>query len=648
MKVYFTEQGLKVKLSSKWISEGGEGLIYKLEPTSEIPGPAHLLATIYRPGKAVSEQKLLALKNIFKDKDVTGIACPKELLYDKKKQCVGFLMPNYIGDCLYDIVFSPTTLRELEWSRIELAELADKILDRFVALHSNGVLMADVNHFNILILKNTRTPVFVDVDSYQVNDKFPCMVRTLEYASPRILDMNTDEGVYRNEEDEYYAIAVLLFMIFLVGKNPYARNGVGSLEKNLRSRDFVFPNGYDDNTNMPKGPWQRIWYNLSYDLRNAFYSAFSEDRYLTPVEWKGIIHEYMNGLRDGSYPKVVFPKDNIQSLQKSILKLPTLPFSSEEEDLRKFDNVLDISADPLTEFLEFGTTSIRGFRNENYRSHTLPIPYLNCVKNDCEMDLQMLEKALTNISLAEWLSDDPPVTHLHAFGGALWRNLTNRKAVVEKIRETTGINLGIMTLDEEAAVLIDACQEYSDQSELTVAVDISGVSMFVASKEGDDLSCWEYGDLGSKILSNWMFATSHIDTRLLTKLDDHDQSVAAKLIDMRLAGSCTRLFGFGIIRELAAKRNRQPGQLQTFTLSQLRYQRDELTRELVTNRTNVMVLYEDLDYDFKGRLARKLELRLTLSVYISLMENLHVDELVILPFNAGRAYVNYYSKIQQK
>lgn len=644
-----TRKGDRVELYDRPVSEGGEGFIYKLKPSSSSFRPAQLLAKLYRDKTVCNENKLLVLRNIFSAGRVKGIAYPKELLYDDDDNCIGFLMLNYSGDSLHQTVFNIDYLRRLSWSRVELARLAINILDRFIALHSCDVMMADVNPFNIMVLKGTQDPVFVDVDSYQVGDRFPCYVSRLEYISPRLNDSDHSNDMFRVIEDEYYAIAVLLFNIFLVGKHPYSRSGAGSIERNLRNRDFVFPEGYDDRDKMPKGPWQRIWYNLPYNLRKAFYQTFRLGEYSSPSQWKEIIEEYHNDLIAGKYPRVILPKNDLRSIKNSIQKLDPRPFAADEEPgLRRFDTALADGQDAQTVFLEMGTNSIRAFStNPKARGFALT-NHFKYISNDGKMDVEKLEICLKE-PIGEWLANvreiEPPVTHLHAFGGAMWRNLCNRNEVMERIQQRTGITFGVLTAEEESVVLVEAAKEYDDGNGCFSVVDVSGVSLLVATRESDgSLNYWEFGDLGSKILSNCMFATSHIETRLATKLQEHDAYISSKIGSSKVSGSCRRLFGYGIIREICSGSPKDRHTHHIYTKEQLEAECKRLTNDLLSNRTMVSVLNEDLNDDFNGRLERKLDLRLSLSVYISLMEKLNVEELVVMPFNAGKAYMYYNNK----
>ncbi|MBR6805115.1 MAG: hypothetical protein IKM47_01140 [Bacteroidaceae bacterium] len=656
--LFYTKDRKKIILSHEEFGKGGEGTVYALERRSEYEGSANYVAKIYDCGKvAYDERKLEWLRGILSESKC--IAYPRELLYDDKGNCVGFLMPKYTGDTLYMTVFIPKVVKESGWTRLELALLSIRILERFISLHENGILMADVNPNNIVVSKDF-VPYLIDVDSYQVGiPEHPlfvptctCPVCTREFLSPRLVNSPDLSNCYRTMEDEYYAIAVLLFKIFLVGKNPYARNGVGSLEANMMNMDFVFPEGYDDATNMPRGPWQRIWYNLPSDMRAAFYKAFKKREYTSPKEWIKIIEAYRDGIKDGSYPRVIFPSDNVKTLKK-FLELPPRGLDENASDysgLRNFDNdVWTEGKESDCAFIEFGTNTLRGFEQ---RGNDLPgrfvikTSHFECVKHDGEMDLEKLSEKLDSSceSLMHWRKFikgiNPKVKHLHAFGGALLRNLKNRSNVIDVIKEKTGISFGVLSPEEEARALVESGRKYKSKSTNMLIVDVNGVSMFMAhydaKAESENVKYWEIGNYGSKVLCNRLFAASHVDTMTRTKFEEHDKSIADGLFNICIGHSNMTLVGMGIICELIPNIRKRP---LNKTLEELKNEREKLTDLFISSRKHMVA---DLKNDNDEAMMRKLELRLSLSVYISLMEKFGMASMTILPFGLGESYINYY------
>lgn len=656
--IVFTEDKKKIVLASKPFGEGGEGAVYKLDTSSEIEKCDNLAAKIYFPGYG-NMAKVSFLRSIFTN-NIKGISYPKELLFDNKNQFVGFLMPLFEGRSLYETVFIPKLVKMSGWDRIDLAELAIRILERFKAIHFFGVLMADINPFNILINKETLNPIFIDVDSYQTI-KHSCTVCTQEFLSPRLTDVEKGKGICRRElEDEYYAITVLLFKIFLVGKNPYARNGTGSLQANLHSKDFVFPEGYDYTNNIPHGPWQRIWYNLPYMMRSAFYKAFRDAIYLKPEEWIKIIKKYKEGILEGLYPRVIFPEGNNKELKKAILELDSQTVDKDDVSLRTFDNLLiDESQIKIHNyaFVEFGTNSIKCFETRGNTNSGLVIietRHFECVDENGFMNLQMLENKLEQkiLEWQNWLNYisnfKPIITHIHAFGGRLLRNLKNRKEVIALLRNKLKISFGIYHAEEEVEMLLSSCSKYKLKYTSMIVVDVNGAGMVVAYQKGNEDYRWfrPYGEMGSKLLSNWFFATSHEDTRLTTKLRDHDLIVESQTKDIHIKYNNCIMFGSGIIRELYKFKTNEHNikRFEIYTIQELKDLRDLLTYDLSCNRQYVKDIYYELKFMDKSQVVRKLELRLCLSIYISLMENSRLKKIKIMPMGTAEAHINNFNK----
>ena len=650
MKLY-TENNSEIILCQQHIGKGGEGLIYKLDASSKFVGKQNHVAKIYLNNgtQHCNKEKLQCLRDMFVNSNVKGISYPKELLYDSSGNCVGFLMTEYAGNSLHQMTFIPKIVKESHWSRIELATLSINLLKKFVTLHNMGILMADVNPFNILI-PNNLLPIFIDVDSYQIGEKYPCTVCTREYLSPRIIDTKDFSNKFREIEDEYYAITVLLFKIFLVGRNPYAGSKVGSLETNMRKREFVFPEGYNDTSDIPRGPYQRIWYNLPYNMRRAFYQAFRKDNYLSPLEWKEIIEEYLECLKEGRYPRIIFPDSNNKSLKKSILELQPRHLNQNKTPLRQFTNTIIESEKKNYSFVEFGTNTIRGFELRDGVRPAMTVlksNYFSCVDDEGLMNIEQFTNQL-HLSFESWnrwfsyiKGFNPKITHLYAFGSTLMRNIKNRERVIEAVKKEFGITFGIISAQEEAIALAINCYNVNPISNL-VAINVDGVSMFVVAKKKGEKQprYWEFGDLSSKILCNWLFGTAHVDTQLETKLKDHDLSIDSKIKDICITEKDIKIFGYGTIQELLG--NARQKNIKQLSISQLKEKRKELTAEIICNRIKVTDLHYDITNNSNGNLSRKLELRLGISVYIGLMEKLNIKELNIMPFGVGESYINYF------
>lgn len=97
---------------------------------------------------------------------------------------------------------------------------------------------------------------------------------------------------------------------------------------------------------------------------------------------------------------------------------------------------------------------------------------------------------------------------------------------------------------------------------------------------------------------------------------------------------------FGIIREIRTEKYKQIP--EKWTLVKLKKYCDKLTEDLICNRQLVSQIYKEFYHS--DMLARKLELRLSLTVYIKLMEKVKADSLLIMPIGTGEVLLNKQMK----
>lgn len=147
-------------------------------------------------------------------------------------------MPKGSGVELQRSLFiKPLFLRYFShWNRVDLATLCITILEKIDYLHSNDIILGDINPMNILVKSPTKV-YFVDCNSYQV-DKFPCPVGTINFTAPEIQGVKFSEFL-RTKNHENFAIATLLFIIMLPGKLPYSHQGGNNMSENIKKCTFL-------------------------------------------------------------------------------------------------------------------------------------------------------------------------------------------------------------------------------------------------------------------------------------------------------------------------------------------------------------------------------------------------------------------------
>ena len=135
-------------------------------------------------------------------------------------------------------------------------------------------------------MKSQHEVFWVDTYSFQIRE-FLCPVGTVAFCAPEIQGKNFST-FRRTQAHENFAVATLLFMLLVPGKQPYAQQGGGTPGENIRRQDFSYPLKEKSNRKAPEGPWRFIWSNLPYRAKEAFYETFAENRRRTVRQWLGI------------------------------------------------------------------------------------------------------------------------------------------------------------------------------------------------------------------------------------------------------------------------------------------------------------------------------------------------------------------------
>ncbi|ONI42914.1 hypothetical protein AN640_06970 [Candidatus Epulonipiscium fishelsonii] len=294
--VYISTGG-NIRLLEK-IATGGEGSIYKtMNP--------NFVAKVYKKDNNTCRTYKKIQLMISKNLECQGICFPKEIIYNKNKEFVGYLMPTARGKELQKSIFiKPLFIKNFpNWRKRDTVELCVTILNKIKYLHDRNIIMGDINPSNILVVSPTEI-YFVDTDSYQIED-YPCPVGTINYTAPEIQRKHFATFL-RTIGHENFAVATLLFMIMLPGKPPYSQQGGEDPVSNIINMDFSYAFKQNSNKRTPDGPWRYIWSHLTYDLKEAFYNTFREDgdksaenKRLTVDEWLYIFEYYLNLLDSG-------------------------------------------------------------------------------------------------------------------------------------------------------------------------------------------------------------------------------------------------------------------------------------------------------------------------------------------------------------
>jgi len=292
--VYTRDPERKEILLGEVISSGGEGTVYK----TNYP---EIVCKLYHPEKLTSAlQKKVERMTERSIPRKMKICFPQCAVYDSRCTFRGYLMLEAKGVKLQESVFSPAWLEaHPEWTRLELVQLACTILDKIQYIHRMNLLVGDINSMNILV-ESSKSVYWVDCDSFQV-EGFPCPVGVPGYTAPELHGTNFSSQL-RTMEQELFSAAILLFMIMLPGKHPYAHHGGGDPAENIRKGRFPYPLGEINANGVPEGKWRFCWSHLTRPLKERFFNTFHESGFQKPrttiEEWLKDFRLYRKALKN--------------------------------------------------------------------------------------------------------------------------------------------------------------------------------------------------------------------------------------------------------------------------------------------------------------------------------------------------------------
>jgi hypothetical protein len=255
------------------------------------------------------------------DVQIPGVCWPKSLLLDITGAFVGILVPASNGIQLSRSVLSGVNAMNQHfstWDKRSLCELAMTMLRTIAQLHAAGIRFGCFNPASVYVCSSQKV-CFVDTDMWQFGG-YPVISRNITFTPPELLTNKAKLHLYTDDE-ENYQIALLVFMIMLPGKYPYAKRNSRSHDENLQNRSFPFSIGDDmrrsADAERPSGPWQIAWDHLPYQMCSKFYHTFHPkgDHALPgkrlPVSvWATLVKDFYDRLQTpaGYDSRELFPK----------------------------------------------------------------------------------------------------------------------------------------------------------------------------------------------------------------------------------------------------------------------------------------------------------------------------------------------------
>ncbi|HLJ35021.1 MAG TPA: hypothetical protein VKU38_15305, partial [Ktedonobacteraceae bacterium] len=190
-----------------------------------------------------------------------SIAWPTKLILNEQRKCIGFVMPYIERSKSFPLlkIYNPRDRQRMNLSYTweYLLSMAHNLAYLLEELHLKGYVVGDLNESNILVTPEAAVTL-IDCDSIQVPKElqwwerlifwrrpcFRCTVGKPEYTAPELQGYSFSE-VNRKPDHDNYALAVIIFLLLMEGRHPYAGvwKGQGeppTQEQSMRARDFPY------------------------------------------------------------------------------------------------------------------------------------------------------------------------------------------------------------------------------------------------------------------------------------------------------------------------------------------------------------------------------------------------------------------------
>jgi len=221
---------------------------------------------------------------------------PTDLLFNRQKTVVGFVMPKITGYKEIHKLYGPKTRLNAfplaDWAFIIHA--AANLAKAAFGIHQNGQVIGDINHNNIVVADNGIVQ-FIDCDSFQVESSgktFACDVGVLTHQPPEFQSKTSFRGLVRNQNHDNFGLAVLIFQLLFMGRHPFSGQYIGSGEMSLEKaiKEYRFAYGKNANQQLMKQPPGSLSLNsipekLAMLFERAFSSNGSNGVRPRPQEW---------------------------------------------------------------------------------------------------------------------------------------------------------------------------------------------------------------------------------------------------------------------------------------------------------------------------------------------------------------------------
>ena len=204
--------GAKARFEVKPLGVGGEATVYRWQNKAvkifhEVnPNWDRAKAGLWRREIELKKKKL---KN-FPTGLPTGVIAPEKLVYDGRKEIIGYVMPLVSGAEAAHMLAVKSERAGI--GNNDIVELFRHLFGLMCGTHDAHVVIGDFNDMNVLF--RGHETFLIDTDSMQFNG-LPCPVTTERFLDPLLYGQDLLARPCYSAENDYYAYAVMLFKSLL-------------------------------------------------------------------------------------------------------------------------------------------------------------------------------------------------------------------------------------------------------------------------------------------------------------------------------------------------------------------------------------------------------------------------------------------------
>lgn len=282
------------------IGKGGEGRVFALN------GRSGAAVKLYNSRLRIDrEEKVRAMVHRGFAAQTDLVAYPREVVSDRVGNFLGFLMQLVSDYRPIHELYSPKS-RQRHFPNVDyrfIVHVALNVARAVGKVHQTGCVIGDLNHSGVLVAQDGKV-AFIDADSFQFRlgqKTYPCVVGVQDFLAPELHGVNLS-AVTRSIEHDNFGLAVLVFLLLMMGRHPYAGRHNGPdlpLGQAIAQNKFAFSLIRQASTRVGPPPGALALDVFPTPVRQAFESAFGLDPAARPnaSDWIRVLTTLKDSLR---------------------------------------------------------------------------------------------------------------------------------------------------------------------------------------------------------------------------------------------------------------------------------------------------------------------------------------------------------------